>query len=81
MVSRHAKEKFQVLARRRLYISEGAVKEVITESDSVGMGDKGRFIAQKAINERHALRVIYEKKENEIVVVTFYPARRRRCEN
>ena len=64
--SRHAKEKFKVLARHGLSISESEVKEAITEPDSVETGKKSRFIAQKAIDERHVLRVIYEKKENKI---------------
>jgi len=29
----------------------------------------------------HVLRVVYEEKDNEIVVVTFYPARRERYED
>jgi hypothetical protein len=62
--SRHAREKFRVLARHSLYISEDEVKEVIIDPDNVELGEKGRFIAQKAINERHVLRVIYVKKEN-----------------
>jgi hypothetical protein len=40
----------------------------------------GRKVAQRAITERHVLRVIYDEGPEEIRIVTFYPGRRSRYE-
>lgn len=37
-------------------------------------------IAQKAISERHLIRVVFAEDEDEIRIVTFYPARKSRYE-
>lgn len=34
--------------------------------------------AAEAINEKYALRVVYEKREGYLVVITFFPVRRER---
>jgi hypothetical protein len=39
-----------------------------------------RMIAQRRINERHVLRVIYRQEGEDLVVITFYPGRRERYE-
>ena len=48
--------------------------------DRVLRGSKGRLIAQKIYDEKHLIRVIYEVSDEDILVVTFYPARRERYE-
>jgi hypothetical protein len=62
-------------------MSEEEVKKTIEEPDSLKEGRNNRMIAQRAIDEEHLLRVIYEKRRDDIVIVTFYPARRGRYEN
>lgn len=57
-------------------------KQIITcvlNPDSVVEGSWGRKIAQKSLNG-YVLRVIYEKAENIIVVVTTYKAKSERYE-
>ncbi|GIU70807.1 MAG: hypothetical protein KatS3mg003_0286 [Candidatus Nitrosocaldaceae archaeon] len=39
------------------------------------------MIAEKIIDEELLLRVIYEIKEDKIMIITFYPARRERYES
>jgi len=39
------------------------------------------MIAQKVIDDEHVLRVVYEIEGDEIVIVTFYPGRRKRYED
>ena len=56
------------------------VIKTVKEPEKVEKGRKGRMIAQRTIDVEHVLRVVYEKKDNEIVVITFYPARRERYE-
>ncbi|MCZ7540133.1 MAG: hypothetical protein M5U29_09500 [Anaerolineae bacterium] len=37
-------------------------------------------VAQKAISDRHLIRVVFVEDEDEVRIVTFYPARRARYE-
>jgi len=76
----HAELKFRILEDHRVKISKSQVEDTVLRPDKVIRGRKGRFIAQKRMSENHLLRVIYEKEEN-IEVVTFYPARRKRYES
>ncbi|KUK30303.1 MAG: hypothetical protein XD62_0650 [Methanosarcinales archeaon 56_1174] len=41
--------------------------KAVKEPDKIDAGRKGRLIAQRAIDEEHLLRVIYEK-DNRIVI-------------
>ena len=77
----HARQKILILRRHNCTISEEEVKKTIEGPDSVKEGRNNRMIAQRAIDEEHLLRVIYEKRRDDIVIVTFYPARRERYEN
>ena len=49
--------------------------------DSVKEGRNNRMIAQRAVDKEHLLRVIYEKRRDDFVIVTFYLARRERYED
>ena len=77
----HAKDKFLILKKHGFYVSEEIVVDTVLNPDKVDIGKKGRLIAQKVIDEKHVLRVVYEEKNNEIVIVTFYPGRRKRYED
>lgn len=79
--SDHAKLKFEILTRHHFVVTEKQVKEAIVRPDRIEQGKKGRMIAQKAIDERHILRVVYEHAEEGCEVITFYPGRRGRYED
>ena len=76
----HARAKFADLTALGLTLSESQVVDVIDHPDRVDEGHHGRQIAQGTLDESHVLRVVFEEADNEIVVVTFYPGRRRRYE-
>ena len=76
----HARLKFADLATLGLGVSEAEVLDVLAAPDETVPGHHNRKVAQKGYGPRHVLRVVFEEHENEIVVVTFYPARRRRYE-
>jgi hypothetical protein len=76
----HAKEKFGILNRHGFEVSRSQVRETVEEPEKVEGGYRGRKVAQRAITERHVLRVIYEEGPEEIRIVTFYPGRRSRYE-
>ena len=77
----HARQKILILSRHNCTISEEEVKKTIEDPDSLKGGMNNRMIAQRAVDEEHLLRVIYEKRGDDIVIVTFYQARRERYEN
>lgn len=37
-----------------------------------------QYFATKALDEKYALRVVYEKRKGYLLVITFYPVRRER---
>jgi hypothetical protein len=74
----HAKEKFKRLIS--VGVTEESVIEAVENPESVIEGNFGRKIAQTAITEDILLRIIYEETDNNILVVTIYPAKRQRYE-
>ncbi len=79
--SSQARQKFHILRMHNCTITEEEVKKTVEEPDSVKEGRRERMIAQRVVNKEHLLRVIYEKRRDDIVIITFYPARRERYEN
>lgn len=77
--TRHAQQKFTDLARAGFTVTEAQVLDAMNHPESVDR-TVDPPVAQKAIGERHVLRVVFVEDEREIRIVTFYPARRRRYE-
>jgi hypothetical protein len=77
-LSPHAKEKLKRLVQSGI-TEEKAIKTV-QNPESLTTGHFGRKIAQSALTDELLLRVIYEETDNNILVVTLYPAKRRRYE-
>ncbi len=78
--TRHAEEKFALLARYGFPITRQQVENTIRAPSLVVEQSGGRLIGQKEIGEQHLLRVIYRLEGDVAIVITFYPARRRRYE-
>jgi hypothetical protein len=77
----HAEEKFEILRRHGFVVSKRQVRETLRRPEKIEEGFRGRQIAQRRISEKHVLRVVYQEKQKEIGVVTFYPGRRSRYES
>jgi len=77
----HAEEKFAILKRHGFVVSKRQIRETLRSPEKVDEGFRGRKVAQRKISASRVLRVVYEEKQNEIVVVTFYPGRRSRYES
>ena len=75
--TRHAEGKFDVLERHGFSVSRSRVVDTLLDPDAVLPGTKGRRIAQKRVSEHHVLRVVYREEGEELVVITFYPGRRK----
>ena len=78
--SPHSLLKLEILKSHGLDISKEFVENSIRVPDKIVTGYRGRLIAQKAINSDHVLRIVYEKSDKKLFVVTIYPGRRSRYE-
>ncbi len=56
------------------------VLDAVTRPDRVLLGRRGRLVAEKAISPHHLARVVYVIHNDDVEVITFYPARRGRYE-
>lgn len=71
-ISDHARQRIV-----RYGLDEKSVVDAVRSPDEIVEGYEGRKIAHKNLN-RYILRVVYEEYDGEIVVVTVYPAEKRR---
>ena len=76
----HARRKFRVLEDLGFKVQEDIIGRIVTQPQVVQRTWKDRFAAVGALNSSHLLRVVFEKENGNIVVVTFYPVRRTRYE-
>jgi hypothetical protein len=76
----HALVKIQVLRDHGMKVSKETIENTIRAPDQHEWGYGERRVAQRAVDEDHVLRVVYEETEAEIIVITMYPGKRRRYE-
>jgi len=75
--TKHAYEKFAFLKRYGFEVDEDVVRQAVGHPVHVDRrGDQ--MLALRPIDEQHAIRVVYEEVNDNIVVVTFYPVKRER---
>lgn len=80
--TRHAELKFRTLARHGLRLTKLAITRVVREPDFVDTVSRTPlFIAQRAVDARRLLRVVYRIEYDTMVIITFYPGKRGRYEN
>lgn len=77
----HAESKFSLLEEFGVKIARTLVEEVVHNPEKIEHSRKNRKVAQGTLDATHVLRVVYEEKGEELIVVTFYPARRERYED
>ncbi|MGQ9712186.1 MAG: DUF4258 domain-containing protein [Desulfotomaculales bacterium] len=76
----HAEVKLELLKRHGFCVEQNFIENCINAPDKVEQGYGERKIAQKVFDESHVLRVVYEERGDEILVITVYPGRRSRYE-
>ena len=77
-LSPHAKEKLKRLVQSG--VTEEKTIKTVQNPESQTTGYFGRKIAQSTLTDDLVLRVIYEETDNSVLVITMYPAKRRRYE-
>ena len=79
--TKHAEKKFGVLREHKCVFAREQVIEVLHKPDSTDVFSRAPlYVAQKGLDKRRVLRVVYRKEENHIIVITFYPGRRKQYE-
>ncbi len=73
--TKHAREKFEVLKRHDILIFEHQVLEAIRNPEHIDHSRAPLIIAQRTIDSRHVLRVVYKQEGKDVIVITFYPGR------
>ena len=74
--TRHAVEKFEVLKRHGVSVTNDKVVEILNNPDVIDYSRLPLLIAQGELDAEHVLRVVFKKEAGVIMVITFYPARK-----
>lgn len=74
--TKHAGEKFSFLRRYGFMIDKTDVLRVISKPAKLDRRG-GQLLAMREINDIYALRVVYEQRNGIIIVITFYPVKRK----
>jgi len=75
--TKHAREKFEFVKRYGFNLDEKQVVEAI-QNPSSREQRSGQYFVNKILDAKYGLRVVYEKRKDYLVVITFYPVRRER---
>ena len=78
--TKHALDKLELLKKHGFDVPKSFVERVIKNPDFITYEKYGRKAAYGILDDRLALRIIYEEVENEVVVVTVMVVRRARYE-
>lgn len=78
--TKHAVEKFAILAHHGVGISREQVVAAVEHPDMVDRSRLPLKIAQRGLNRTHVLRVVYREENGMRVIITFYPGRKSQYE-
>jgi hypothetical protein len=75
--TKHAYDKFELLRKYGFDISRATVEEAVASPSLVDRRED-QVLVLKPLDREYALRVVYKMVNDNIVVVTFYPVKRKR---
>jgi hypothetical protein len=78
--TKHASEKFDILGKHKITISEEFVIQTIENPEVIDYSRLPLKIAQRAFDKYRVLRVVYKEHDNIKTVVTFYPGKKNQYE-
>ena len=73
--SKHADNKFEVLARHGWKIERSKVEEAVQDPVTLDYSRLPLIIVQTSLDETHVFRVVYREDGDVIFIITFYPGR------
>ena len=74
--TKHAKEKFAILRKHKVFIPKWLVLETVTNPDLIDQSRTPIKIAQKSLDSWRVLRVVYKERKNIKIIITFYPGKK-----
>jgi hypothetical protein len=74
--TRHANDKFAVLKRHGVVVGRELILRILKKPDNIDYSRLPLFIAQGAFDTEHVLRVVFKQEGEDVVIITFYPARK-----
>ena len=77
----HALEKFKVINKHGWHITKLKVRQTVRNPRWRGTSRFGQETAINLLNHQHILRVIIEKENDIIEIITFHPAKRGKYES
>ena len=75
--TKHAREKFKILKDHKFIITKNQVVETLNKPDLIDRSRAPLLISQRRISQTHVLRVVYKKENDNKIIITFYPGRRK----
>jgi len=76
-ITKHAEDKFAVLARHGLVIGREKVVDTVNSPELLDTASREPLcIAQSTLDDKHVLRVVYDQEAEDKIVITFYPGRK-----
>ena len=78
--TKHAKDKFAILARRGVKISQNKIIDTVVHPDKIDKSRLPLLIAQSSLDDSHVVRVVYKTEKDVKIVITFYPGRKSQYE-
>ena len=72
----HAREKLARLAR--VGVTENEILRCVLEPQKTEQGLYGRRVAQADLTDKLVLRVVYDERDDNILIITVYPGEKRR---
>lgn len=79
--TKHAQEKFKVLAKQDFSITKKRIRQIIKNPKWKGSTRYGQETALGLVDERHILRIVIDRKDDIIKVITFHIGRRGKYES
>jgi hypothetical protein len=78
--TKHALEKFSILKRHGVSVTEDEIRQALTNPSSVDHSRHPLLIAQVSFDAKRVLRVVYKQVGSVKRVITFYPGRKKQYE-
>lgn len=78
--TKHASEKFVILRRHGIVLSESMVIRTITTPEVIDRSRLPLKIAQCNFDKTRVLRVVYKEVNDDVLIITFYPGRKTQYE-
>ena len=72
--TKYANDKFDILKRHGFVVSSDQAEDALKNPDAVDESRAPLYFAQKNIDEKRVLKVVYKKESGMVKIITFYPS-------